>query len=168
MSQKAYIPLENLSIIYDEDYGYSYYSRYRVTSSDKNRTSEWSPLYRIQAPRAFPLSTETPALIVRESPIAPTVSIGPEEDYDVINLYWTPPAEIANVGEFDVFVKYGLSWSYLNTQRQGTISVIDDGTSGVLSEISVHIPSYPKTVRLDGADLNRHLEVFSVDVSPPV
>lgn len=164
MSQKAYIPLENLSIIYDEEYGYSCYTRYRVTSSDKNRVSEWSPIYRVQAPRIFSVSTDTPALI--RTPIAPTVSIGPEEGYNVINLYWTPPVEIANVGEFDIFVKHGSSWSYLNSQRQGPISVIDDGSSGVLSEISVQISSYPKSVKLDGADLNRHLEVFSVDILP--
>jgi hypothetical protein len=168
MSQKAYIPVKNLSIVYDDQSGYVYYSRYRVTSSDKNRVSEWSPMYKIQAPRVFALTQDPqlPALIVRDSPLEVTVSKSIEDDHSVINIYWQVPDEISEVEAFDVFVKYDSTWSYLNTQRQGPISVVDyNGVAGTLLEVSVHLPSYPKSPTFISGNLNRQLEIFSTQIT---
>jgi hypothetical protein len=111
-----------------------YVVRYRIVSEDKNRTSHWSPQYKLEAP-----AVDT----IEYSYAKDTVN-------KMITFVWTP--EDSSLGKFDVFVKWGTgSWSYVSTVSTTTFAtVIPDGSTAI--QVAVQVPTFPKA-RVSSATL---------------
>lgn len=180
MPKKISIPFSNLTPIY-VDGQRKYMLRYRVVSDDRNRFSEWSPLYDINAPQAYSSNTEIPA--ITRTLIQPKVANITLDEGSIITLYWSVPPELLDVRELDVFIRrfdpvanLWTNWSYLNTQPQGPITVVNDGSNDYSKlDISVHLPSYPKqpviltdlpasSLFQNNDELDRSLEIFKAEL----
>jgi hypothetical protein len=108
----------------------SYIVRYRIVSEDRNRTSHWSPQYKL--PVLPYIDNDTPPA---------NFAIGLDETKKIISIAWTPTADINN--EFDVYLKWGtadwvyekrvLTPSYTLLAKQGATSV----------KVCVQIPTFP-------------------------
>jgi hypothetical protein len=108
----------------------SYIVRYRVVSEDRNRTSHWSPQYKL--PVLPYIDNDTPPV---------NFAIGLDPTKKIISIAWTPTPDINN--EFDVYLKWGsadwvfekrvLSPSYTVLAKAGATSVA----------VCVQIPTFP-------------------------
>lgn len=115
-----------------------YFVRYRIVSSDKNRSSHWSPYY-------FLLKGE-----VQDVPCAVTVTgTSPK----AVNLVWQHPkvsstsSEISVFKEYDIYLKTSLSsdkWVYIASSSSTQFStLLPSGISWFM--VAVQVPVYPKT-----------------------
>jgi len=107
-----------------------YVLRYRFISEDKNRTSHWSPVYKI-------IAEDTPEEILN--------SIIIDKDHRVINLAWQPQQHIE---EYFIYVKWNnAGWEYYTKTSQTNHSIVYDVT-----KTYVHIAVQPKTIPLEKFD----------------
>jgi hypothetical protein len=84
-----------------------YVLRYRIISEDKNRTSHWSPIYKITA--------EDTASEILNSIVVDTTN-------RVINLVWEPQP---NIPEYYIYVKWNNSgWQYYTKTSQTNYSIV--------------------------------------------
>lgn len=160
----------------------SYLLKYRVISSDKNRTSEWSPIYNVNPPTVYDPILDS----ILSSQITVSTSSDSLSDGTLVNLYWDVPVELRDVSEFDVFVRWldstgatpmWTDWSFLNTQAQGTISIKKLSSMNYTKlGVSVQLPTYPKDppIVLDlpasglfqnNDEIDTKFEVFSIEFS---
>lgn len=182
MSKIASISSSSLTPIYFDD-SYKYIIRYRISASNRNRFSEWSPFYDIDVPPA--------SEILRGQTVTPSASVQllPESE-PLVLIYWDLPSNISNFENFDIFVRWftpnaatpgdpddgtWTDWEYLNTQPPGPISILRRLSSFSDLQVSVQLPSFPKIPIILGLDdsasilnnqiLNKYLQIFEVDVS---
>lgn len=102
-----------------------YIVRYRIVSEDKNRTSHWSPQYKVGAPLISTINH----------------SIAVDAISNVIRLVWD---QVQDISEYDIYVKWDSnSWQYIGPSSTNTYScLIKDGASQVM--FAVQIPTFPK------------------------
>ena len=103
-----------------------YIVRYRIVSEDKNRTSHWSPKYRLVAPTV--------------DEIVHSISYNP--DLQTITIVWSPTA--GSQSEFDIYSNFDNSgWQYITTVSS-TIYATVVPTGTVSAKFAVQTPTYPK------------------------
>jgi len=102
-----------------------YVIRYRIVSEDRNRTSHWSPQYKVSAP----------------SLQAVNHSISVNSTTNVINLVWD---QVSDISGYDIYVKWDSgSWEYLGTSNSNSYScLIKNSSTSVM--FSVQVPTFPK------------------------
>jgi hypothetical protein len=142
--KKATVLKEDLPAFNANDLGY--FVRYRVISSDKNRTSHWSPYYF--------LITGT---IQKVSCSVEFIQVQP--DLNVISMVWQHPKlssnpesnEISIFKEYDIYIKTDTrDWYYLASSSSTQFSTL--APEGMLSfQVAVQVPTYPKVYSPDAA-----------------
>jgi hypothetical protein len=104
----------------------SYIVKYRVVSEDKNRSSHWSPQYRLP--------------IASQAQVEYAISASPATN--MINLVWQTPESSNN--KFDIYIKWD-SNAYIYAGSVATTMyacLIKNGASTV--KIAVQVPTFPK------------------------
>lgn len=131
--RKVVIPKEKLPSY--NGVNQSYTVRYRIVSEDRNRTSHWSPQYKLAAP---------------EQDQTTEYSVSVDSAKKVLSLVWEQPADLNSL--FDIYVKWdNQSWKYVGqevTTRFTTL--IPTGTEEFM--VAVQVPTFPRE-RFDGATL---------------
>lgn len=102
-----------------------YVVRYRFVSEDKNRTSHWSPQYKIS-----PLPKPNVAY-------STTIS----EDKNIITVVWD---NVVGISQYDIFASWsGGDWQYVSTVNNNTfVSLKRPGSSSVV--FAIQMPSFPR------------------------
>jgi hypothetical protein len=102
-----------------------YIVRYRIVSEDKNRTSHWSPQYKVGVPTIATINH----------------SISVDSAAKVIRLVWD---QVPNISGYDIYVKWDSgSWEYIGVSVTNTSStLIKTGASQVM--FAVQSPTFPK------------------------
>jgi len=104
-----------------------YILRYRFISEDKNRTSHWSPVYKI-------IAEDTPSEILNSMVV--------DKTNKVINLTWEPQTSIE---EYFIYVKWNNDgWSYYAKTSQNNYSIVY-----APEKEYVHIAVQVKTIPLE-------------------
>ena len=142
--KKAVVAKEDLPSFSANDLGY--FVRYRIISTDKNRSSHWSPYY-------FLINGIIPKVDCS------VTFIQGESDLNLINMVWKHPKlsvdpnsnEISIFKEYDIFIKTNTSdWYYLGSSSSTQFSTI--APEGILSfRVAVQVPTYPKVYSPDAA-----------------
>lgn len=121
--KKFKVPLTDMPPISSITEGYDL--RYRVISSDKNRTSHWSPTF---VTNAVPTETVSGALSITSS---------------IITAVWD---DELNRPQYDVFVKFDSgAFAYHGTSPTHTYSFLNTGTTSV--RVKIQIASSVKEVK---------------------
>lgn len=159
--KKVIIKNKNLpSVTFDDD-SLFYSVRYRIISEDKNRTSQWSPVYKLEAP------TTTSAGLPYDGAVAPerfhinTVGNDPK----TITAIWSfklasdNPTQLEKIFSetsiFDVWVRWNpnnapdntnwTAWEYSTTVSTNTFSILKRSTGDPKQiEIAIQIPTNKK------------------------
>jgi hypothetical protein len=121
--KKVIISKKNLPAIFGETS--EYIVRYRIVSEDKNRTSHWSPQYKLSvAPRTAIAHSISANLVTN------TVSVvwGAQED----------------ISQYDIYIKWsGDTWNFVSTVSSTSYSfLIKPGSTSV--QVAVQVPTFPK------------------------
>jgi hypothetical protein len=130
--KKVIILKKDLPQFYGSDQ--EYVVKYRIITEDKNRTSHWSPNYKL--------------------PVAPVTAIdyriAVEQSHDMINAVWTPNSTTKS--EFDIYVKWDSDpWQFISTVFTTSYStIIKSGAAHF--QLAVQVPTFPKE-RFSGATL---------------
>jgi hypothetical protein len=114
----------------------SYLVRYRVVSEDRNRTSHWSPRYKVNVePEINRDLLPTPEPWIPHSVVA-------SENKQVINVVWTPPSNLKS--DFDLYVKWGTEdFKYLRSMQTSSDTIlVPVGYSTV--RFALQVPTFPK------------------------
>lgn len=113
----------------------SYLVRYRVVSEDRNRTSHWSPRYKVNVEPEINRETVPPEAWIPHSVV-------PSENKQIINIVWTPPANLKP--DFDLYVKWGADdFKYLASIQTSSYTVKTlTGYSTV--KFALQVPTFPK------------------------
>lgn len=113
----------------------SYLVRYRIVSEDRNRTSHWSPRYKIN------VSPEIDREAVPPEPWIPH-SVVLSANKQIINVVWTPPANLKS--DFDLYVKWGEDdFKYVASIQTFSYSLL--ALSGYTTvKLAVQVPTFPK------------------------
>lgn len=123
--KKIIIPKAKLPGFFGENR--QYVLRYRFISEDKNRTSHWSPVYKI-------LAEDTPSEILNSMII--------DTNNRVISLAWAPQA---NIDEYFIYIKWNNSgWEYYTKTSQTNYSIVYSP-----DKTYVHLAVQPKTIPLE-------------------
>jgi len=123
--KKVIIPKSKLPGFFGENK--KYVLRYRFISEDKNRTSHWSPVYKI-------IAEDTPEEILN--------SIIIDTDNRVINLAWQPQS---SVEEYFLYVKWNSGeWQYYAKTSQTNYSIVYD-----LSKTYINVAVQTSTIPLE-------------------
>ena len=104
----------------------SYIVRYRVVSEDRNRSSHWSPQYRLPIPAQAQVE----------------YAISANATTKMVNLVWQTPESSNN--KFDIYIKWD-SDAYIYAGSVTTpmyACLIKNGASTV--KIAVQVPTFPK------------------------
>ena len=118
-----------------------YYVRYRVISSDRNRSSHWSPYHSVS-------KQESPETTCSVSVVS-----------DVVNMVWKQPTGY-NIKQFDIYFKLGSQeWAYVSSSSSTQFStLIDSSVSSI--QVAIQLPTYPHQYFVDAAIFTS--EVISV------
>jgi hypothetical protein len=123
--KKIIIPKSKLPGFFGENR--QYILRYRFISEDKNRTSHWSPVYKI-------IAEDTPSEILNSLVI--------DTANRVINLAWEPQE---NIEEYFIYIKWNNSgWQYYTKTTQPNYSIVYGPEKDY-----IHIAVQPKTIPLE-------------------
>lgn len=130
--KKIVIVKKDLPEFYGTDQ--EYVVKYRVITEDKNRTSHWSPNYKIAV----------------SSPDTIDYRVAVEQSHDMINVVWNPSNNIKS--EFDIYLKWNSDpWEFVSTVFTTSYStIIKEGANHF--RIAVQVPTFPKE-RFSGATL---------------
>ncbi len=127
--KKIIIPKSSLPGIFasSEENKSVYILRYRFISEDKNRTSHWSPTYKI-------IAEDTIEEIMN--------AIVVDNSNKVINLVWEPQQ---NITEYHIYVKWNYSdpeskWEYYAKTSQTNYSIVY-GTGKTSIKVAVQKPT---------------------------
>ena len=131
--QKTVVPLSTLPPLTIIDSKLGYYTRYRVISDDRNRTSQWSPVYAVTNNFDFrrPIDPATGNEVSQSSIFYNTVSSGGAR---IITLSWEPVSAYINNNfivralGYDIWVKWYSNshdgdWFYQQRITQTSISL---------------------------------------------
>lgn len=122
--KKVIIPKSKLPGFFAETK--QYILRYRFISEDKNRTSHWSPVYKI-------ITEDTPTEVLNSMII--------DKSNKLINLVWEPQSSIE---EYHIYVNWNNSnWDYYAKTSQTNYSIVYDST-----KTYVKVAVQPKTIPL--------------------
>lgn len=121
--KKVIIPKSKLPAYSGENQ--SYIIRYRVVSEDKNRTSHWSPQYRLP--------------VVSQTTVQHAITVDPVTKF--MAIAWEPLTNYT--GNYDVYIKWDNgAYSYIGPVSTTTYtSVVKTGASTV--QIAVQVPTFP-------------------------
>lgn len=121
--KKVIIPKSKLPGFFGENK--KYVLRYRFISEDKNRTSHWSPVYKI-------IAEDTPEEILN--------SIIIDTNNKVINLAWEPQSSIQ---EYFLYVKWNNGeWQYYAKTPQTNYSIVYDSSKTYIN-VAVQTSTIP-------------------------
>lgn len=121
--KKVIIPKSKLPGFFGENK--KYILRYRFISEDKNRTSHWSPVYKI-------IAEDTPEEILN--------SIIIDTNNKVINLAWEPQSSIQ---EYFLYVKWNNGeWQYYAKTSQTNYSIVYDSSKTYIN-VAVQTSTIP-------------------------
>lgn len=113
----------------------NYLVRYRIVSEDRNRTSHWSPKYKLDVEPEINRETTPP-----EAWIAHSVVIS--ENKQVANIVWTPPANLKS--DFDLYVKWGTdAFKYVASIQTFSYSILVPAGYETV-QFAVQVPTFPK------------------------
>lgn len=113
----------------------SYLVRYRIVSEDRNRTSHWSPRYKIN------VDPEINTEVVPPEPWIPH-SVVLSENKQIINVVWTPPANLKS--DFDLYVKWGDDdFKYVASIQTFSYSILVPAGYETV-QFAVQVPTFPK------------------------
>lgn len=115
--KKLSIPFSELPPINSENEGYSL--RYRIISSDKNRTSHWSPVYLVE-----PGFTYVPGNIVFNK--AGSIATIVWDSVEITKVYSGKTYSITKSHEYDIWVRWdrgGSNGDWLYKERLDTTSL---------------------------------------------
>ena len=123
----------------------NYLVRYRIVSEDKNRTSHWSPRYKINVEPEIDRDRVVDGVPAPEDWIPHSVVLIPnlvDPNKNSINVVWTPPANLKS--DFDLYVKWGTDdFEYLRSiQTSSDTILVSPGYSTV--KFAVQVPTFPK------------------------
>ena len=118
----------------------SYLVRYRVVSEDRNRTSHWSPRYKINVDPEIDRDRVIDGVPSPEPWIPHSIALS--ENKQVINVVWTPPANLKS--DFDLYVKWGQDdFKYVASIQTFSYSIL--ALSGYTTvKFAVQVPTFPK------------------------
>jgi hypothetical protein len=109
-----------------------YVLRYRVVSEDKNRSSHWSPQYKLSAEAQEPIA----------------YSINVDNPHDTATVVWQ---NVVGVKEYDIYIKWDNAvWNYITTVGSPSFATLTTGHNHI--ELAVQVPTFPKQ-RFVGATL---------------
>jgi hypothetical protein len=114
----------------------NYLVRYRIVSEDRNRTSHWSPRYKVNVePEINRDLLPTPEPWIAHSVVA-------SADKQIINIVWTPPANLKF--DFDLYVKWGADdFKYVASMQTSSYTIlVPSGYS--TARFAVQVPTFPK------------------------
>jgi hypothetical protein len=119
----------------------SYTIRYRVVSEDKNRTSHWSPQYKLSLTPLDPIVSPRPHVV--------TVANG------AINCVWEQTQGLS-AEKYDVYINWATDpaepvWEYSSTVTSPSFQIIKRSTASKV-QIAVQVPTFPKE-RFTGSTL---------------
>lgn len=129
-----------------------YILRYRVVSEDKNRTSHWSPQYKLNVTALNPIANPRPHVV--------TVANG------VVNCVWEQTKGLSSE-KYDVYLKWTVPeippaveipdvWEYITTTPSPSFSTVKrSGATKV--QVAVQVPTFPKQ-RFTGSTLFESIE----------
>ena len=121
--KKIIIPKSKLPGFFGENK--QYILKYRIISEDKNRTSHWSPTYKIVA-------EDTPSEILN--------SIIIDISNKVINMAWEPQT---NVEEYYIYVKWNNSeWQYYSKTTQTNYAIVYSADKEYIN-VAVQVKTIP-------------------------
>lgn len=121
--KKVIIPKSKLPGFFGENR--KYILRYRFISEDKNRTSHWSPVYKI-------IAEDTPEEILNSLII--------DTSNKVINLAWQPQS---NISEYHIYIKWNNGgWQYYAKTSQTNYSIVY-GSDKTYVHVAVQVPTIP-------------------------
>jgi hypothetical protein len=121
--KKIIIPKSKLPGFFGENK--TYILRYRFISEDKNRTSHWSPAYKI-------IAEDTPSEILNSMVVDTTNRI--------VNLAWEPQS---NIEEYFIYVKWNNgNWQYYTKTTQTNYSIVYDVTKTYI-KVAVQAKTIP-------------------------
>ncbi len=121
--KKIIIPKSKLPGFFGENK--TYILRYRFISEDKNRTSHWSPAYKI-------IAEDTPSEILNSMVVDTTNRI--------VNLAWEPQS---NIEEYFIYVKWNNgNWQYYTKTTQTNYSIVYDVTKTYIN-VAVQAKTIP-------------------------
>ena len=113
----------------------SYLVRYRIVSEDRNRTSHWSPRYKIEINPEINRQTIPPEDWIEHSVVL-------SENKKVANIVWTPPANLKS--DFDLYVKWGDDdFKYVASIQTFSYSILVP-TGYETVQFAVQVPTFPK------------------------
>jgi hypothetical protein len=118
----------------------NYLVRYRIVSNDKNRTSHWSPYYKVDVEPEIDRDRVVDGVPTPEPWIPHSVILS--ENKQIINVVWTPPANLKS--DFDLYVKWGTDeFKYVASIQTFSYSILTlSGYSTV--KFAVQVPTFPK------------------------
>jgi hypothetical protein len=114
----------------------NYLVRYRIVSEDRNRTSHWSPRYKINVePEIDRELLPTPEPWISHSVVA-------SANKQIINLVWAPPANLKS--DFDLYVKWGTDdFQYVASIQTSSYTIlVPSGYS--TARFALQVPTFPK------------------------
>ncbi len=128
--KKVIIPKSSLPSYFGTEQ--KYILRYRIISEDKNRTSHWSPQYKLSA---------APQLSIN-------YSINVDNPHQTATVVWE---NVKDVLEYDVYVKWdNTTWNYVTTVATTSYAALTTGHDHI--QVAVQVPTFPKE-RFVGATL---------------
>lgn len=116
-----------------------YVIRYRIISEDRNKTSHWSPQYKLTAPTVATIN----------------YSYAKDITNKMITFVWTPSTDLQ---KFDIFIRWnGGSWQYVSTVSTTTFASVIPNTATKV-QVAAQVSTFPKQ-RLSTATLFESTEI---------
>jgi hypothetical protein len=109
-----------------------YVVRYRIISEDKNRSSHWSPQYKLSA---------APQTTIN-------YSINVDNTYNTATVVWQ---NVPDIKEYDIYIKWdNTTWNYVTSVATTSYAALTTGHNSI--QLAVQVPTFPKA-RFAGATL---------------
>jgi hypothetical protein len=118
----------------------NYLVRYRIVSEDRNRTSHWSPRYKVNVEPEIDRERIIDGVLTPE-PWIPH-SVVASENKQIINVVWTSPANLKS--DFDLYVKWGTdNFKYIASIQTSSYTIqVPSGYSA--AEFALQVATFPK------------------------
>lgn len=167
MADNKIVTIDRDNLVIDANTG-EYVFRYRVVSEDKNRTSAWSPLYRLPAPTIDQILfnnnlIDSNGQRLVDAPVYTTrTATTPNGDATIFNIFWNAP-DILNSNErriYDLYIKWGTfnsatglieydgDYEYTKRVNATSVNYVKPESKSSYDRISIKVQSetYPKQI----------------------
>lgn len=144
MADNKIVTINRDSLAIDGNTG-EYIFRYRIVSEDRNRTSAWSPTYRMPAPTIDQILFNNGLIdsggqrLVDDPVYTTRTADSPNGPVKIFNIFWSAP-DVLNQNErrlYDMYIKWG-------TFDSATDSIIYDGDYEYARKVSATSTNYIK------------------------